>query len=82
MNLTKTYYKLLEKQEEYPRSIKDVNNYLKKKGVKEKLAKGRGYFYFYDGGASGWYESGVYVYHIDELSLDDWYDEYLRLSKA
>lgn len=79
MNLYEKYKQL--KEAKYPKSIKDVNDMLRKKGVKEKLTKGRGYYYFYGGDAAGWYESGVYVYNINDLSLDEWWEEYLRLSK-
>jgi len=74
--------KELIKEETRPKSVKDVNNFLKKKGVKEKLYKGKGYYYFSGGDASNWYQSAVYTSHIGDLSLDSWYKEWKDLSSA
>lgn len=62
-------------------SIKTVNNALKKLGHEEKLCKGNGYFYFYDGNADNWYTSSVGVYTINQLTLDQWIESFLRLKE-
>ena len=61
---------------EYPKSVNDVNKYLKNRGVKETLRKGRGYYYFSGGNASSWYTSSVSVYRVREISLEGWYQEW------
>jgi len=63
----------------YPKSIRDVNKVLKEMGVEERLAHGKGYYYFYDGDAMSWPSSSVYIYRIDELSTQDWIATYKQL---
>ena len=69
------------KQNAYPKSTAQVNAFLKSKNVSEKLKRGNGYFYFTQGNSYDWSTSSVYVYRIDDMSFQDWYDEYKRLSK-
>lgn len=38
-----------------------VNKILKARGHKERLVRGRGYYYFVDGNASGWFSSSIPV---------------------
>jgi hypothetical protein len=33
-------------------TLKNINNYLKSQNITERLAKGKGYYYFYNGNAS------------------------------
>jgi len=75
MKLKSLHQIIIENNKKYPSSVSDVNKFLKSKNVKEKLAKGRGYYYFTGGDASSWYQSGVYVYSIGELTYEQWYDE-------
>jgi hypothetical protein len=65
----------------YPKSTAQVNAFLKSKNVAERLKRGKGYFYFSEGNSYNWSASGVYVYNIDDMSFQDWYNEYKRLSK-
>jgi len=65
----------------YPRSIASVNTMLKNKDVKERLAKGKGYYYFVNGESYGWETSAVSVNSVNELSLNQWWDEYTTLKK-
>lgn len=60
-------------------TIKQINSAIAAQGGAEKLAKGNGYFYFYDGDAIDWRESSVYVYRLNQLSLDEWLAEWQRL---
>lgn len=69
------------KPDAYPKSIAQVNAFLKSKNVSEKLKRGNGYFYFTQGDSYNWPSSSVYVYRIDDMSFKDWYDEYKRLKK-
>ena len=62
-------------------SIKTVNNALKKLGHEEKLCKGNGYFYFYDGEADQWYSSSVSVFAINHLTLEQWIESFDRLKE-
>ena len=39
-------------------------------------AKGDGYFYFANGEYEEWNSTGVYVYRLNELSLERWVEEW------
>lgn len=65
----------------HPKSIRDVNHMLKEKGVKEKLAKGKGYYYFYDGDTQYWPDTAVYVYRVGDLTYTEWWNEYESLKQ-
>jgi hypothetical protein len=60
--------------------VAEVNRELKRRGRKERLVRGRGYYYFVDGEASRWYSSSVYIYRADDLSLRRWMKEFEQLS--
>lgn len=62
-------------------SIRTVNNALKKLGHAEKLCKGKGYFYFYDGDTDQWYTSSVYVHAINHLTLEQWIESFQSLKE-
>jgi hypothetical protein len=66
----------------YPKSIAQVNAFLKSKNLSEKLKRGNGYFYFSEGESYNWSSNAVYVYRIDDMTFGDWYDEYKKLSKT
>ncbi len=61
--------------------VAEVNAALKQMGVAERLRAGRGYYYF-DGPASAWYSSSVYVYRASELSVARWLEEHAELKKG
>lgn len=63
---------------QYSRNISQVNKYLHQNGVPNdiQLVRGKGYFYFVGGNTPLWYDTSVYVFHLDELSLEDWLKEY------
>jgi len=69
------------KSDAYPKSIAQVNAFLKSKNVKERLKKGKGYFYFSEGNSYDWDSTSVYVYRIDDMTFQEWYNEYKNLSK-
>jgi hypothetical protein len=69
------------KANSYPKSTAQVNAFLKSKNIKEKLQKGKGYFYFSGGDSYNWAESAVYVYRIDDMTFQDWYEEYKKFSR-
>ena len=56
-------------------TLKKINKELADLGFQERLARGNGYFYFYDGDASAWPQTGVYVYRLRDLSLEQWIEE-------
>jgi hypothetical protein len=56
----------------FPTSSRTVNKALMVLGFEQRLVRGRGYWYFVDGGAEGWFSSSVPVYRIDGLSLVGW----------
>lgn len=60
--------------------LRTVNNALSIRGVKERLVKGRGYFYFAEGDAASWHQAGVYVATLNQLSLGQWLDQWKELS--
>lgn len=61
---------------EHPSSIAQVNSFFKENGFEERLKKGPGYYYFTGGTSALWRgESGVYVNHVGQLSLEQWVEE-------
>lgn len=60
-------------------SIKTVNNAIKKLGGKVELVKGVGYFYFWSDDVAFVDGSSVYVYRINDLTLEQWIEEYKSL---
>jgi hypothetical protein len=62
--------------------VADVNAALKAAGVKERLRRGRGYYYFSGGDTSGWPSTSVYVYRAEELSVSRWLEEHAKLEQA
>ena len=70
------------KPSDMPKTLATVNKYLRSKGVKEKVVRGRGYYYFIDGNAYDWPSQSVYVYRASDISLGDWYDHWKELSEA
>lgn len=53
-------------------TLRTVNSALRRAGHEERLVRGEGYYYFADGAAHTWPQSGVYVYRVGELSVDQW----------
>lgn len=64
--------------------IREVNRRLRELGFSERLVGRRRYYYYFNGGnAAMWPESGVYgVCDAEDWSLDQWMDEFHRLSTA
>lgn len=60
-------------------TLKTVNRHLKSLGVREELVKGEGYFYFSGGTAHKWYTTIVYVWRINDLTLEQWVESYYGL---
>lgn len=60
----------------FPNNIGEVNSFLKSKGVKETLVKGKGYYYFIGGNTDNWYEASVMTYRISDMRFSRWYDEW------
>lgn len=57
-------------------TLNQINAELARLGYEERLARGHDYFFFYDGNAHNWCESGVYgVYRLSALSLEQWISE-------
>jgi hypothetical protein len=52
-----------------------VNAALKKAGIAERLRQGRGYCYFTDGDAAGWWTSSVPVCYVSDFSVSRWLAE-------
>jgi hypothetical protein len=62
-------------------TIKAVNKNLSAAGIKDELVKGQGYFYFWGDKASSWYSSSVMVPYLNDLTIEQWIAEYIRLAK-
>lgn len=58
-----------------PDTLAQVNKFLAEHGHEERLAKGKGYFYFYDGIAHTFADSSVMVPKLSLLSQQGWLDE-------
>ena len=64
-----------------PVTIAAINAAVKKKGWKERLTRGEGYFYWYGGDAAGFYESGVYVFNLNDLTITEWLQDLAEKKK-
>lgn len=64
----------------YMLTLKKVNQELKALGAEEVLVKGEGYFYFSEGNSTDWQSSSVMVMTLNQLSLDEWIEEWKSLS--
>ena len=53
-------------------TLKKVNKAIKDKGYDAELVKGDGYFYFSGEDVSLCFEQGVYVYRLNQLTLEHW----------
>ena len=60
--------------------VAEVNRELRLRGIAEKLARGKGHYYFRDGEASNWLSSSVAVFSADRLSVKEWLGEWSDLS--
>jgi hypothetical protein len=61
-------------------SLATVNKALRQAGIKDKLVKGKDYYYFV-GDATTWPDNSVHTYRVDDLSPERWVEEYRRLEK-
>lgn len=57
-------------------TLKAINKALKEKGYSTELVRGNDYFYFTGEEASRFFFSGVYVARLNELTLEQWVQEY------
>ena len=60
--------------------LRSINNALAVRGVKERLFKGKGYFYFSEGNSERWRSTSVDVYRLNALTLDQWLNQWKELS--
>jgi hypothetical protein len=60
-------------------TVKAINNELARRGYKARLEKTSGYFYFWTGDAAEWLERTVRVQNVNDLTLEDWLNEFRRL---
>jgi|LakMenE18May11ns_1017448.scaffolds.fasta_scaffold9959219_4 hypothetical protein len=83
-NYVKTFEQFVDdgssRLDSYPKSVAQVNAFLKSKNVEEILNRGKGYFYFSKGRSYDWPSTSVYVYGINDMTFEEWYDEYKKLS--
>jgi len=61
---------------ETPNRVAQVNAALRTRGSKDKLYRGKGYYYFSGPKTSSWPETAVYVSHAEQLSVEEWLKEY------
>jgi hypothetical protein len=59
-----------------------INKALSSKGYSDKIFAGEGYFYFSGDTASKFPQSSVYVYRLNDLSLEQWVAAYESLMGA
>jgi len=59
-------------------NLSTVNRALAQYNVQ--LVRGKGYFYFDGPGTERWAATAVYVNSLNQLSLEQWIDEYKYLS--
>jgi hypothetical protein len=59
------------------RRVADVNNILSKSGRSERLAKGDGYVYWYDGETAGWLDgASIYVPRLSDLTIRQYLEDH------
>jgi hypothetical protein len=61
--------------------LNHVNTELARLGYRAQLAKGKGYFFFHSGEATGWIDAGVKVRKLNDLTLKQWVSEFHRLEE-
>jgi len=61
--------------------LNHVNAELARLGFKAQLTKGKGYFYFREGEAKDWIDTGVRVRKLNDLTLKQWVAEFHRLQE-
>lgn len=61
-------------------TIKKVEKALSEIGANVHIWKGEGYYYFYGPDADHWFDTMVYVSRLNDLTLDQWIEEY-RMKK-
>ena len=71
-----------KKKNPIPHSVATVNSVLRKLGFKERLAKGKDYYYWHSGDAERFAESGVYVYRIQQMTVENWVRDLMRRKAA
>lgn len=62
-------------------TLASVNKALKKAGIDAELVKGKGYYWFDGDEASGWYSNSVPVFHVSQLSEEQWIAAYHSLKE-
>lgn len=65
-----------------PVTSTQVNKALKALGLKERLTRGRGYWYFTEGNSSAWPSSSVPVYRITAGTIGWWLTQWLALASS
>jgi hypothetical protein len=63
-------------------TLKRVNKAIKELGGEEVLVKGDGYYYFWEGTAPDWKSSSVMVCRLNQLTLEQWIEEYKSLKNC
>lgn len=61
-------------------TVKMVNKAIADRGHSEELVKGNGYWYFAEGNAHLWPATSVYVYSLNDLTLEGWLEEHAQLA--
>jgi hypothetical protein len=60
--------------------VTEVNRELRLRGIAEKLARGKGHYFFRDGEAPNWRSSTVAIFSADRLSVREWLGKWSDLS--
>lgn len=61
-------------------TLRAVNDSFAAAGIQERLAKGKGYFYFVEGESIKWFSTSVMVIALNQLDLKGWHDAWSELS--
>jgi hypothetical protein len=62
-------------------TLKAINDEFKRRGHDVQLEKGDGYFIFQGGEAANWLDTTVRVPTLSSLTVEQWIDEFNRLTK-
>jgi hypothetical protein len=59
-------------------SLRAVNRALAKEGIRGEINRGKGYFYFTGDDLENSSIGGVYVYRLNQLTLEQWLEEAMQ----
>ncbi|ASD50444.1 hypothetical protein FDI24_gp162 [Acidovorax phage ACP17] len=63
-------------------TLNQINKELARRGYEERIAKGKGYFYFFGGTCPTWIKTCVWVDTLNTYSMTEWLTQYFMLKQT